>query len=158
VDDIRKMSLWGNLMAGGAGVEYYFGYQLPQSDLVCEDFRSRDKSWDYARYALEFFHQNEIPFWEMTNGDALVGNAQHENTRFCLAKPGAFYLVYLPAGGTTELDLSGVTGEYSVKWFDPRHGGKLADGTVKSIRAGRRSSLGAAPADPEQDWLVLLRK
>ena len=62
VDDIRKMSLWGNLMAGGAGVEYYFGYQLPQSDLVCEDFRSRDKSWDYARYALEFFRDYRIPF------------------------------------------------------------------------------------------------
>ena len=28
-DDIRHATLWGNLMAGGAGVEYYFGYQLP---------------------------------------------------------------------------------------------------------------------------------
>ena len=26
--DIRKYTLWGNLMAGGAGVEYYFGYGL----------------------------------------------------------------------------------------------------------------------------------
>ena len=54
-DDIRQATLWGNLMAGGAGVEYYFGYQLPQNDLGCEDFRSRDKSWDYCRIALEFF-------------------------------------------------------------------------------------------------------
>lgn len=33
-------------MAGGAGVESYFGYQLPDNDLVAENFRSRDKSWD----------------------------------------------------------------------------------------------------------------
>ncbi len=33
--DIRKLTLWGTLMAGGAGVEYYFGYQLPENDLVC---------------------------------------------------------------------------------------------------------------------------
>jgi hypothetical protein len=36
--DIRKLCLWGTLMAGGAGVEYYFGYKLPQNDLVCEDW------------------------------------------------------------------------------------------------------------------------
>ena len=35
-------------MAGGAGVEYYFGYSLPENDLLCEDFRSRDRSWDFA--------------------------------------------------------------------------------------------------------------
>jgi hypothetical protein len=45
-DDIRRGTLWGNLMAGGAGVEYYFGYQRPQSDLTCQDFRSRDLMWD----------------------------------------------------------------------------------------------------------------
>ena len=57
-------------MAGGAGVEYYFGYKLPQNDLVCQDFRSRDKSWDYCRIALNFFHQNDVPFHEMKCGRA----------------------------------------------------------------------------------------
>lgn len=49
---IRKNVLWGNLMAGGAGVEYYFGYSFPDSDLTCEDFRSRDNMWTLSRYAL----------------------------------------------------------------------------------------------------------
>jgi hypothetical protein len=53
--DIRKSTLWGNLLAGGWGVEYYFGYKLPQNDLDCQDYRSRDKTWDYCRIALEFF-------------------------------------------------------------------------------------------------------
>jgi hypothetical protein len=103
--DIRKLCLWGTLTAGGAGVEYYFGYKLPENDLVCEDFRSRDASWDYCRIALEFFPANRIPFWEMRNADALIGNATHDNSKYCLAKPGEIYLVYLPSGGTTDLDL-----------------------------------------------------
>jgi hypothetical protein len=47
--NVRKQTLWGTIMAGGAGVEYYFGYKLPQNGLVCQDFRSRDLSWDFLR-------------------------------------------------------------------------------------------------------------
>src|SRR5512139_2138637 len=53
--DVRKSCLWGTLMAGGWGVEYYFGYKLPQNDLACQDYRSRDQTWNYCRIALEFF-------------------------------------------------------------------------------------------------------
>ena len=60
-DDGRKNGLWGTLMAGGWGNEWYFGYQHAHSDLTCEDFRSRDRWWDYCRYALEFFKKHEIP-------------------------------------------------------------------------------------------------
>lgn len=38
---IRRTVLWGNFMAGGAGVEYYFGYKTGESDLTCQNFRSR---------------------------------------------------------------------------------------------------------------------
>lgn len=60
--DIRKLTLWGTLMAGGAGVEYYFGYALPENDLVAQDVRSRDKSWDYCRIALDFFRTEKSRF------------------------------------------------------------------------------------------------
>jgi len=156
--DIRKLCLWGTLMAGGAGVEYYFGYKLPQNDLLCEDWRSRDKSWDYCRIALEFFAANKVPFWEMSNADALVGNAENKNTRFCFAKPGEIYLVYLPNGGSADLDLSVANGTFSVKWFNPRVGGALQDGSVKSVTAGTTASLGQPPSDSTEDWLVLVRK
>jgi hypothetical protein len=156
--DIRKLTLWGNLMAGGAGVEYYFGYSLPENDLVAQDFRSRDQSWDYCRIALEFFPANKIPFWEMQNADALIGNVASDNSKFCLAQGGKLYLVYLPGGGTSELDLTGAKGSLSVKWFNPRAGGKLVNGSVKSVRAGGPVALGNPPADPDQDWLVVVRR
>ena len=156
--DIRKLTLWGTLMAGGAGVEYYFGYQLPENDLICEDFRSRDKSWDYCRTALEFFPANKIPFWEMRNADTLIGNANNTNSKFCLAKAGELYLAFLPNGGTTELDLAGAEGSYTVNWFNPRTGGALESGSIKSVNGGAKVTLGFPPADAMEDWLAVIRK
>jgi hypothetical protein len=156
-DDIRQATLWGNLMAGGAGVEYYFGYQLPQHDLICEDFRSRDKSWDYCRIALDFFRENRIPFWEMKNANALIGNDKNDNSKYCLAKPGELYLVYLAKGGTTDLDLGAATGSFTVRWFNPRTGGALQDGAIKSVNGGGKAALGTPPADASEDWLAVIR-
>jgi hypothetical protein len=156
--DIRKHTLWGNLMAGGAGVEYYFGYLLPENDLVAEDLRSRDRSWDYCRIALEFFRTEKIPFWEMVTTNALVGNTTDDNSKFCFAKPGELYLVYVPSGGSTDLDLSGVKGTFRVKWFNPRTGGKLLNGAVRSVKGGAKASLGAPPAEAGEDWLVVVRR
>lgn len=156
--DIRKQTLWGNLMAGGAGVEYYFGYKLPQNDLICEDFRSRDRSWDFCRIALEFFSENKIPFWEMRNANALIGNSANGNSKYCLAETGEVYLVYLPSGGTTSLDLSGVNGLFTVEWFNPREGGNLQSGSVKSINGGGKLDIGQPPQDQIEDWLAVIRR
>jgi hypothetical protein len=156
--DIRKATLWGTILAGGAGVEYYFGYKLPQNDLECEDFRSRDKTWDYCRIALDFFREHEIPFWEMTNADALVGNVKNDNSKYCLAKPGSLYLVYLPEGGTTEIDLSAAHGTFTVQWFDPRHGGPLQQGSVTKVQGGSKAAPGVPPKDATDDWLIVLTR
>ncbi|QDU89990.1 hypothetical protein Pla175_33890 [Pirellulimonas nuda] len=158
LDDIRKHTLWGNLMAGGAGVEYYFGYKQPQNDLVCEDYRSRDKSWDYCRIALEFFGRDDIPLTEMTCLDELVGNPKHDNSRYCFAKPGELYLVYLPKSEQAKLDLSGQSGEFSVRWFNPRTGGELVQGAVDSVKGGGEVSLGQPPKQSSEDWLAVVRK
>jgi hypothetical protein len=156
--DIRKNVLWGNLMAGGAGVEYYFGYGLPDNDLVAENFRSREKSWEYGRIALEFFHTQKIPFWEMTNANELVGNVKRDNSRYCFAKTNEVYLVYLPSGGTTEIDLSKATGSFAVSWFDPRNGGPLKRGGVTTVKGGASAAVGQPPDNPTEDWLVVVRR
>ncbi len=156
--EVRKQTLWGTLMAGGAGCEYYFGYQFAENDIVCEDWRSRDRSWDYCRIAIEFFHDNKIPFWDMRNQDELVGNAEHGNSTYCFAKPDEIYLVYLPKGGTTMLDLSQTKKKYDLKWFNPRTGGPLKSGTVKSLSGGSEVSLGMPPEETNQDWLVIVKR
>ncbi len=156
--EVRKQTLWGQLMGGGAGVEYYFGYQYVENDLICEDWRSRDRSWDYCRIALEFFHDNNIPFWEMTNRDELVGNKDHDNTVYCLAKKDEIYLIYLPNGGTTKLDLTETTGDYNIHYYNPRTGGELSTGEIYSFKGGNTVTIGPPPNDQQEDWLVVLRK
>jgi hypothetical protein len=147
IDDIRKFTLWGNLMAGGAGVEYYFGYQLAQNDLLCEDWRSRDASWDYARIALDFFRDHEIPFQDMACSDERVGNPRHDNSAYCLAKGNEVILVYLPEGGECELDLP-ATANLKLAWFNPRNG---------ELGPARPLASPRLKAPDQHDWLALIR-
>ena len=156
--DARKNALWGNILAGGAGLEFYFGYKHAHSDLTCQDYRSRDKFWDYCRYALEFFSDNKIPFWEMTNADALTGPTRKNNRTYCLAKPGEIYLVYLTGGGPAKLDLGKTKGSFKVQWFNPRQGGKLQSGLVKQVSGGRMADTGQPPTDRDKDWLAVIRR
>jgi len=163
---VRKETLWGTFMAGGAGNEYYFGYQFAENDIVCEDWRSRDKSWDYCRIAIQFFHENEIPFWEMKNADSLVGNPENKAGKFCFANMRDLYLVYLPNGKPTKLNLANETGEYVVKWFNPRTGGEMKTGSISTVTAGSHVDLGAPPmrdaaakgSSEENDWVVVVKK
>ena len=156
--DVRKHTLWGALLAGGAGVEYYFGYTLAQNDLGCQDWRSRERSWGYCRVALDFFRQHRVPFEEMASHDGLIGNAAGDNSRYCLARPGEVYAVYLPEGGTAILDLGENKGTFTVQWYDPRNGGPLQRGAVTTVRGPGRVSLGEPPGQPADDWAILVRR
>jgi len=151
-DEVRKKHLWGNLMAGGAGVEWYFGYNFPNNDLTCEDWRSRDHIWDLTRYALEFFHQY-LPFSEMTHHDELTSGKDN----YCFAKPGQIYAVYLPSGGITDLDLGASSATFSVQWFNPRIGGPLQAGTIAEITGPGAVAIGCPPQETDKDWLALIK-
>ncbi len=149
-NSIRKDFLWANLMAGGGGCEWYFGYNYAHNDLNCEDWRSRDHMWDLTRIALDFF-QTHIPFHTMSHNDGLTSASDD----FVLAAPGQYYAIYLPNGGTTNVTL--LSGTYQVKWYDPRNGGFLQDGTVTSINtAGGSEAIGQAPNSTSSDWVCLL--
>ena len=149
-DEMRTWALWGNLMAGGAGVEWYFGYKYAHNDLNCEDWRSREKLWDQTRHAIEFFQQH-LPFTEMRSADELT-SAKDD---LCLAKPGEVYAIYLPRGGTTNLKLP--PGTFTVQWYNPRRGGSLQTGSVRQLTGGAKS-IGTPPADAGKDWVVLVKR
>ncbi|MEN8201839.1 MAG: DUF5060 domain-containing protein [Bacteroidota bacterium] len=149
-DTIRANCLWGTLLAGGSGVEWYFGYRFPHNDLECEDFRSRANWWKQSAIATQFV--NEFPLEDMRCMDELV---QHKGT-YCLAKPGEIYMVYLPAGSkNVHLRLESGT-KLSVRWFDPRNGSEALEGSVASISGAGIRSLGNPPSDPEKDWVVIV--
>ncbi len=151
-DSARINSLWGSFLAGGWGNEFYFGYAHPHSDLTCEDFRSRDLFWNQCKYLLDFFADNNIAVNEMDNYTNLVQNGD-----YCLATPGSKYIIFLRNGNGT-INLEKQSGSYSVKWFDPRNGGKLQNSTIKSINGGKSQKLDEPPSEPQKDWVVLLEK
>ncbi len=145
-DSVRALVLWGNLMAGGAGAEWYFGAYNAHNDLGMEDWRSREEAWKWTSATLAFFRQH-VPFAEMESHDELV-TAGH----FCLAKPGNIYLAYLPFGGETTLDLSAASGDLQVSWVNGKTG-KVTPGAA--ITGGQKVVLTA----PEPgDYGVLVNK
>ncbi len=152
-DAVRYHALWGNLLAGGGGAEWYFGYRYPDNDMTCEDFRGRENMWEQTRIAREFFYEY-LPFRKMENHDELTSSEQ----AFCFALPGEIYVMYLVQGDRTTLDLGGVNGEFEVRWFDPKNGGSLQEGTIPILQGGREVFPGQPPERPDDDWIVLARR
>ena len=148
-DSCRREALWGNLMAGGAGGEWYFGYRNHNNDLGCEDWRSRDRLWDYTRFALEFF-QTHLPFWDMDSHDELLAGGDN----YCFAKPGEIYAIYLKYGGTATLDLTEKSGDFTLRWYNPRTGGALVKG--QNISAGGQVQIELPASEGDEDWVCLV--
>jgi hypothetical protein len=149
-DTIRHLALWGALLAGGTGVEWYFGYRYPHTDLTCEDFRSRETWWKQSSIATQFV--NRFPLEEMNCQDELV----NIKDAYCLSKTGEVYLVYLPAR-TQQASLKIDSEEaLQVKWFNPREGGELQDGSITSLQGSGNQFLGEPPVEPEKDWVVVI--
>jgi hypothetical protein len=155
-DIIRKHVLWGNIMAGGSGVEFYFGFNRNNSEVTCQDLRSRDLMFDQARQALDFFYNNNVPFWDMSNENHRLGSSSGgaAASNWCLAQRNTanVLVVYLRHGGTDTIDLDH---DYTSKWYNPKTGGVLVDGTTL---ASGNSSLGNHPDPTGQGWVVLLER
>lgn len=152
-DAIRKQVLWGTMLAGGAGVEYYYGYQTGCDDLDCEDHRTRQTKWEDAKIALDFFNNHLQPYvTTMVSADELTA----DNDDYVLAQTGEIYLVYRPNGSATTLNLNGQSGTYSVQWYDPQNGGDLQSGSVVTVEGGSAASIGLPPYDTSRDWVALI--
>ena len=148
-NQVRRFALWGNLMAGGAGCEWYFGYKYPNNDLDLEDFRSRQNMWTQTRIAVRFF-QDHLPFVQMKSADELIRGGDG----YCFAELGKIYAVYLPTGESTRLWLPKAT--YRIRWFDPLHGGDLQPGSRTTAKGQGFEALGQPPDNSKHDWVVLV--
>ena len=127
-DTIRKDVLWGNLMAGGTGVQYYFGTSVAESDLTLQDFRSRDTLWGQSKYALDFFKTNKIPIEEMESRNSLVSSGS-----LCLASDDLSTIVVYVKTGISAPTIQLNSGSYAISWYNPRAGGALSNGSIATI-------------------------
>lgn len=139
---VRDKVLWGTLMAGGTGVEYYYGYQTGETDLTAQNHRSRDVKYSHASHALNFFNLYLQEYLaDMVSSDGITSADD-----YVLTKPNEVYAVYLPNGGSTNINLP--SGTWQVQWYNPRSGGSLSSSTVVS------SSISAPDTN---DWVALIK-
>jgi hypothetical protein len=148
----RKKILWPTYLSGGQ-LEWY----VKEEDQTLEDFRRYQELWTYTRHA-RYFMEGNLPFWEMEPQDGLLSG---ESTGYgggqVFAKPGQLYAVYLPnATSTGSLDLSGVSGGFQKRWYNPRTGS--FEGTTQTVSGGGKRSLGAPPNSLSSDWVVLIKR
>ncbi len=152
---VRSNVLWGTLMGGGSGVEYYYGYQTGCDDLDCEDHRTRQTKWDDARHALAFFNDNLQPYLDQMESDDGLSSS---NSDYVLAKANEVYVLYLPSGGSTNINLGNTGLQYTIEWYNPRSGGALQSGSKAIVNASNTANIGNPPSQTSQDWVVLLKK
>ena len=67
--DVRKSTLWGICWPAARAWNTTSATSSRRTTSNCQDFRSRDKSWDYCRIALEFFRGEQ---------DSVLGNEERQ--------------------------------------------------------------------------------
>jgi len=135
---VRKCH-WAIAMAGGYGTYgdwsngvSYFYMAIP----------GPGKAAPQLKHLRSFFES--LPFSEMIPSDNLTTNG------YCLSKPHELFVLYLPDGGTAEIDLTTSSKKkLSARWFDPVTG----EWSVTSLlRKGK--NLVKAPS--VNDWVCLI--
>lgn len=152
----RREYIWPIYFSGGQA-EY-----ILDELLKTEDFSNYQNYWKYLWYARKFIEIN-LPFWEMEPMDELLkGESNFEGAHSqcygrVFAKKGEVYAIYFPnAKETGKLNLTGIHGDFSQKWYNPRKG--EFEGPTRVIKGNGWLDMGIPPSSLEDDWTVLLIK
>jgi len=147
---LRKNVLWPVYMSGGQ-LEYILSEMLASDDLA-----PYENMWEYTWYARKFME--DLPFWEMEPMDSLLTDeaSGYQEDGQVYARPGDVYAIYLPkASPSGTLDLSGETGTFEKRWYNPRTG--QFEGSATTVVAGK-IALGSPPSSSTQDWALVFKR
>jgi hypothetical protein len=98
-----------------------------------------------VKYYYDFIMQTD--FLNMNPAQALVNTPN-----LLLANAGNEYVIYAPSGGAVTLNLTGTTGAFSVKWFNPRTG--VYTSLTNTTSGGSRTFT----SPDSNDWILYLKK
>ncbi|MEM7479469.1 MAG: DUF5060 domain-containing protein [Planctomycetota bacterium] len=153
-DKMRADVLWGSLMAGAAGVEWYFGYTMAENDLNTETLRTRAELWKQSRIAKTLFSKLDVSKMQA------VDNLLEGRLGFCSSIGNETYLVYLRSSkednDRPKVDLSSAAGKrFKIQWLNPVTGKYINKNSV-TIEGGKLVDLGNPPGDSKAEWIVVL--
>ena len=135
-DTLRK-NAWRIFIRGG-----YFAYGHEGIYIWYKSSYLNSLGANYMTYLYNFAITTD--FWRMnpTNDIVSSGNA--------LSIPGEEYIIHLPTGGSTTINLSQATGTLDVEWYNPRTGNYQDQTTVE----GGASRTFTAP--DSNDWVLYI--
>jgi Domain of unknown function (DUF5060)/Protein of unknown function (DUF4038)/Putative collagen-binding domain of a collagenase len=130
-----RRGLWAITLGGG----YYKGASLGW--WIGTPYSSA-QHFDVARILYERIIT--IPYWQMAPNNAIVSRG------YALVRQGSEYLIYLPLGGSVDVNLSAASGSITVEWFNPRTGSIVMG---SPITGGATRQLVAPDTN---DWVLYL--
>lgn len=140
---VNRNYFWLNFTNGNQTLfmDPYVVYYPRQNRNLCPSPRNGigsgpDPRWKHVRDTMGYIRR----FAERMNLAETEPHGELVSTKHCLANPGQEYLVYLPNGGETTVDLSTAPGMFQVEWFNPAEGTSstgeaLAGGGQRTLRA-----------------------
>ncbi len=143
----RKSILWPTFLSGGQ-TEWYVSED--DGDQSLDNFRKYDSLYKWTGYAIKFM--GDIPINDMNPNDGLLTGESGSGQVF--AKAGEVYAIYLPSGGSGNINLA--SGTYRQRWYNPRTG--QYEGSERTISGGSSVALGTAPSSTSDDWVVLIQR
>ena len=114
--DLNRKMAWLSLLKGANYINYQETYPV----------KFYHQKATYFRNLMNFLKDNNILFWGMRPNDGIVKSG----TGYVLANLGQEYVVYLPNGGSVDVDLSDASGTLNMEWFNPREGTYAGQTTV----------------------------
>jgi len=132
--------MWHCALAGGAG--FMIGGR--HGEFRLDDYVTDLDSPKQFRVFSDFWHKTLAGWSRLTVCNDLVTSGR------CLGDRGRQYVVYLPQGGRTTVDLTACRGLITAAWLDPRTGAcTIGD----AVMGGRRIDLRAPDMN---DWVLHL--
>ncbi len=132
--------MWHCALAGGAG--FMIGGR--HGEFRLDDYETDLDDPKQFRVFSDFWHKTLAGWSRLTVCNDLVTSGR------CLGERGRQYVVYLPQGGPTTVDLTACRGLITIAWLDPRIGARTIG---DAVMGGRRIDLRAPDTN---DWVLHL--
>ncbi len=140
---------WRDILGGSASVRFH----RPDSGNGLNDFA---KGSIRAARILE----EQIKMWDVEPHMELLAN-RASNEAYLAAQPGEKYALYFTNGGSVQLDLTGVQGDFNVTWISISMGittETALDGRRRATRSIRGGSMVTLTAPYKGGWVAAVVK
>jgi hypothetical protein len=102
------------------------GYDGAAIGLGAAGYHAGNPVWEAIRRNLGYARA----YAQRMDLSAAIPRADLASSRYCLAKPGSEYLVFVPGGGPVSIDVRAAVRTLTVEWFNPGTGRSTGGGTV----------------------------